>query len=99
MLGFSLTENSFLFTYHLIAIYYLISSITLRDASSETATSGLLPKRADTGTTAPITTNIPRASGSGTPHCYMYLLESSHSACICISKPGVFTDEVSLCLL
>jgi hypothetical protein len=37
MLGFSVTENSFLFTYHLIAIYYLISSITLRDASSETA--------------------------------------------------------------
>jgi hypothetical protein len=36
MVGFSLTENSFLFTYHLIAIYYLISSITLCDASSET---------------------------------------------------------------
>jgi hypothetical protein len=37
MLGFSVTENLFLFTYHLITIYYLISSITLRDASSDTA--------------------------------------------------------------
>jgi hypothetical protein len=37
MLGFSLIEKIFLFTYHLIVIYYLISSITLRDASSETA--------------------------------------------------------------
>jgi hypothetical protein len=37
MLGFSVTENSFLFTYHLITIYYLISSITLRDESSDTA--------------------------------------------------------------
>jgi hypothetical protein len=41
MLGFSVTKNSFLFTYHLITIYYLISSITLRDESSDTA---LLPE-------------------------------------------------------
>jgi hypothetical protein len=37
MLRFSITENSFLFTYHLITFYYLISSITLRDESSKTA--------------------------------------------------------------
>jgi hypothetical protein len=35
----------------------------------------------------------------GYPHCYMYLLESSHSAYICISKPTKPTDEISLCLL
>jgi hypothetical protein len=37
MLGFSITENLFLFTYHLITFYYLINSITLRDESSDTA--------------------------------------------------------------
>jgi hypothetical protein len=69
MLGFSVTENSFLFTYHLITIYYLISSITLRDESSNTAplpecTTLEITAVATTGTSAAPPQRLPLVSFS-----------------------------------